>query len=283
LKDRRVKMKQRLLTAAVGLSVLCLIFFFFGTWFFNFAIGLISALAVFEVLKTTECHKHRLLTGVSLVFALLVPFFRTPGFNLFGRIAVAGYLLVLFGVLLLQHETIRFEKAAVTFMASLLIPFSMSTMIYMRDQFPRDGLFFSLLVFAGAWAADTGGYFIGRFFGKHKLAPKISPKKTVEGAIGGVVFNIAFFLLMGLGYFFCQQQMGASVEIHYIQMGIAGVILALIGMLGDLAASLVKRQCGVKDYGSIFPGHGGIMDRFDSVLFVAPCLYVLLQFMTLVS
>lgn len=88
---------------------------------------------------------------------------------------------------------------------------------------------------------------------------------------------------MGLCYYFYQRQMGTAVEIHYLQLGLLGAVSAVISILGDLSASLVKRQCGVKDFGTIFPGHGGVMDRFDSVLFVAPFLYVALQAVTLVS
>ncbi len=276
-------MKQRLLTAAIGLTLLLVIMFFFHTWIFNIAIALVAGIAVWELLQATGYSKNKLLSALSLLFAVLVPFFRTPKFNLVSLIGVLLYLLGLFTIMLYQHETIRFEEIGTVFMISLLVPFSLSTMIYIRDQFARDGLFFVLLAIGGGWLADAGGYFIGRFFGKHKLAPKISPNKTVEGAIGGVVFNIVFFMLLGLIYYLCQMLAGVTVEVHYIRIGLLGAVFSVISMLGDLSASLVKRQCGVKDFGAIFPGHGGVMDRFDSVLFVAPCMYVALQLVTLIG
>ncbi len=277
------EMKQRIFTAVVGLTLLLVVLFFFDTWFFNAAIALLSGIAVFEIFQAAGYLKNRPLSVLCFVFVLLVPFFRTPGFNLVSRVVILVYVLGLFAIMLYQHETTRFDTIGTVFTVSVLVPFALSSMIYMRDQFDRDGLFYIMLVFAGAWFADAGGYFIGRFFGRHKLAPKVSPHKTVEGAVGGVLFNIIFFLLMGLGYYFYQRQMGTAVEIHYLQLGLLGAVSAVISILGDLSASLVKRQCGVKDFGTIFPGHGGVMDRFDSVLFVAPFLYVALQAVTLVS
>lgn len=277
-------MKQRILTAVIGISLLLVVLFFYQIWVFNAAIALAAVIAVFEVLQAAGLRKNKLLLAVCLLFAAFVPFFRTPGFHLLGQIAVVVFLLALFAILLWQHETLRFEQLGVAFAASVLVPFSFSTMVYIRDQFAHpDGLFFIMLVFAGAWFTDSGGYFIGRFFGKHKLAPKISPNKTVEGAVGGVVFCVVFYLLMGVCYYFYRQSFGPAVTVHYLQLGLLALVIAPVGMLGDLVASLIKRQCGIKDFGSVFPGHGGMMDRFDSILFVAPVLYVALQFITLIS
>lgn len=276
-------MKQRILTAVIGLSLLLVILFFYDTWIFNIAIAVFSGIAVLEIFHAAGYFKNKLLLVLCLLFVLTVPFFRTPGFNLVSRIVILIYVLGLFAAMLYQHETTRFDTVGTVFTVSVLVPFAFSSMIYMRDQFVRDGLFYIMLVFAGAWFADAGGYFVGRFLGKHKLAPKISPHKTVEGAVGGILFNVIFFLIMGLCYYFYGKQTGLGIEIHYIRLGLLGAIAAVISILGDLSASLIKRQCQVKDFGTIFPGHGGVMDRFDSVLFVAPFLYVALQVVTFVS
>ena len=129
-----------------------------------------------------------------------------------------------------------------------------------------------------AWLTDTGAYLFGITMGKHKLAPKISPKKTVEGAVGGVVFCVATVLLLSLVYqWICSSVWGVSLSVDYWRLLLLVPVGALISMLGDLSASLIKRQCGVKDYGSLMPGHGGIMDRFDSVFFVLPCLVLFIR------
>ena len=134
----------------------------------------------------------------------------------------------------------------------------------------RNGDEIYLLAFLGAWICDTFAYFTGNFFGKHKLIPAISPKKTVEGSIGGIIFTIAGFAIYGL-------IMNTCFEAHlsYLILCVYGLILSIVSQFGDLIASSIKRQYDLKDYGFIFPGHGGVLDRFDGVLLVAPTLYVL--------
>ena len=123
--------------------------------------------------------------------------------------------------------------------------------------------------------ADTGGYFVGRFLGKHKLAPTISPKKTVEGFIGGIVVDIVSLIAAGLIYetWFA----GGDIKVNYVLLGIMGAVTAVMGTLGDLSASFIKRSCDVKDFGNIMPGHGGVLDRFDSVMLVAPTVYIFVE------
>ena len=115
-------------------------------------------------------------------------------------------------------------------------------------------------------------FFVGRSIGKHKFAPKISPNKTLEGAIGGVVGGVLGFLVFGL----CMQYI-FELTPNYLLLGVFGLLGAVIAEIGDLSASAIKREFSLKDYGDIMPGHGGVMDRFDSVLFVAPLLYLLLN------
>ena len=116
---------------------------------------------------------------------------------------------------------------------------------------------------------DTFAYFSGYFFGKHKLCPEISPKKTVEGSIGGSLWSVGIVLVYGL---LVDKQFG--VEINYIKLGVLGVLIAIVSQIGDLTASVIKRKYGVKDYGTIFPGHGGVLDRLDSIIATAPLVYV---------
>ena len=120
-------------------------------------------------------------------------------------------------------------------------------------------------------APDTFAYFCGRLFGRHKLIVEISPKKTVEGSIGGTLFCVGAFLLYGLIL-----QVAFDLSPRYVMLGVAGLLAAFISQIGDLIASLIKREHGVKDYGFIFPGHGGVLDRFDSILAIAPLLWILL-------
>ncbi|MBQ5801294.1 MAG: phosphatidate cytidylyltransferase, partial [Clostridia bacterium] len=129
------------------------------------------------------------------------------------------------------------------------------------------------LVFVGAWVTDTFAYFTGFFFGRHKLIPEVSPKKTIEGAIGGTLFATVGFAVVGIIY-------GYSTR-NIIILAVIGIFASIVSQLGDLSASLVKRHHGIKDYGSLFPGHGGVLDRFDSILAVSAFLYVVSLFVSL--
>ena len=133
------------------------------------------------------------------------------------------------------------------------------------------GVFVIILVFMVSWVTDVGAYFVGMLLGKHKLIPEISPKKTVEGAIGGIVVATSAYLLYG----FVLDTLIPDMSVNYLFLGVFGFLLSIFSQLGDLVASLIKREYGVKDYGRIFPGHGGILDRFDSTISVSVVLMIL--------
>ena len=143
------------------------------------------------------------------------------------------------------------------------------------EKFGYDAVFFILLILCFAWGGDTCAYFAGRAFGKHKLCPVVSPKKTVEGAIGGVLGTMVFGVVATLIYSIAANRMEAFTRSNigvsmYVIIALLGCIAAVLGIYCDLFDSVVKRQCGIKYYVTIFPGHGGILDRFDSVMFIAP-------------
>ena len=150
------------------------------------------------------------------------------------------------------------------------------------ETYGYDAMFFILLILCFAWGGDTCAYFAGRAFGKHKLAPVVSPNKTVEGAIGGVIGSVVIGLLATIIYSALSGRF-ASLTVavtarHYIIIAAMGAVASVLGILGDLFASAVKRQVGIKDYGTIFPGHGGILDRFDSVMFIAPLVSIVVRY-----
>ena len=126
--------------------------------------------------------------------------------------------------------------------------------------------------------SDTGAYFSGYFFGKHKLAPKISPKKTIEGAVGGVIVCLISYVVLGMIFSFIAKRMGINISVNYITLIVTAPIVSLLSIVGDLSASIIKRHQGIKDFGNIMPGHGGVLDRFDSVFYVAAVLFLLNNF-----
>ena len=142
-------------------------------------------------------------------------------------------------------------------------------------------MFYVLIAIFAAWASDVGAYFTGTFLGKHKLSPNISPKKTVEGLIGGILFNIGIALFCG--FIFTNIWYKGNVVARYEVLALIGLVGSLTSVLGDLSFSLIKRSCHIKDFGQVIPGHGGILDRFDSVIFTAPFIYILVSFLPIVG
>lgn len=276
-------MKQRLITAAVGLILMVALLYMFQTIALNIFTAVISLVALYELLMATKYVKNKYLLIISFIYAGFYPFLMF--FNLQGLrgLALFLYLSLIFLLMLDKHGDLRFEYVAMIAFVTVLIPFSMSCGIRLRDVYLEDGLFFFILAFCGAWITDAGCYFVGTFLGKTKLAPEISPKKTVEGFVGGIIVNVAVTLLLGAGYGLICSLSGAEMIVHYWQFLLFGFLSALLSVLGDLTASLIKRQCSVKDFGTIMPGHGGILDRFDSVLFVMPFTYIFLEYLPLIE
>lgn len=158
---------------------------------------------------------------------------------------------------------------AITILGIIYVPFLFSFIPF--SWLLNNGKFIVVYILAGAWITDTFAYFIGKAFGKHKLS-KISPKKTIEGCIGGIVGATLFFGI----YSYYLNNIG--IESNWVIMTFVGIISSIISQIGDIAASSIKRFCDVKDFGTIMPGHGGVLDRFDSVIFIAPFIFMLFQF-----
>ncbi len=270
-------MKQRIISACVGLCVLVLVLAYFNTWVLNLAISVISVIAVWEVLDIAQRHRNRVLTVAALVFSVLLPFFRVGSVVRLLPIICFLFILTLLGVLLTKHEEMHVEQVAFMSFISLLVPFALTTVLFIRDSLGALlGFYYTVFALAAAWSADTGAYFAGLRFGKHKLSPKISPNKTVEGAIGGGIAALVCSLLLSYLFMVVATQLyGQAVTVNFWLVALASPVLTLLSIMGDLTASVIKRQYEVKDFGQIMPGHGGIMDRFDSVMLVMPAVYLL--------
>ena len=220
------------------------------------------------------------------MYAALVPYtllVMTSNYMVMRRLVMpVSFVLVTFYAiyLVVRNGTISYQKASGLLVFSGIVIFCFYSFIRLKEllpveQFGYDAVFFILLILCFAWGGDTCAYFAGRAFGKHKLCPVVSPKKTVEGAIGGVLGTMVFGVVATLIYSVAADRMEAFTRSNigvsmYVIIALLGCVAAVLGIYGDLFASVVKRQCGIKDYGTIFPGHGGILDRFDSVMFIAP-------------
>jgi phosphatidate cytidylyltransferase len=181
-------------------------------------------------------------------------------------------LLTTLAVAVFSHGKVDIRDASSGYVLWLYSFVGFMALIYMHDMI-AGGQYFYLLAFIGAWITDIFAYFTGVLLGKHKLIPDVSPKKTVEGAIGGVVFCALAFVGFGLLYNTLWVAEGAS-KLSLVMMAVIGVLVSIVSQIGDLSLSLLKRKYGIKDFGKVFPGHGGVMDRFDSVLAVSIMLLV---------
>jgi phosphatidate cytidylyltransferase len=187
-----------------------------------------------------------------------------------GTLGIMIFMAVLFGEMMFNHVKVRFEKICICLVAGILVPYLMTSLIRILDTYL--GRYTICIPFILAFLPDSGAYFAGRFFGRHKLIVEISPKKTVEGSVGGIVFCVLAFLLFG---FIVGKTVGVTP--NYLALSLSAIPISIIAQIGDLVFSLIKREHNVKDYGNIFPGHGGMLDRIDSIIPVAILLYILVS------
>ena len=266
-------MKTRIISAAVAIVLMIIVLLLHKTVVFNIAFGLISAMAIYEIFKATRHLKFMepaiACCAYAFIDAVVSAFHSNGWLTFFTNRLYFGILVLFMCVYYLKFHT-KFNYKNFFFMlgVAILIPYSFGTLISMSYD-ERNGMFVIVMTMCAAWLADSGAYFAGTFFGKTKLCPDISPKKTVEGVVGGVISNGLLMLLVALIYSFIDK----DISPRYFLLLLWGMIAAIIGLIGDLTASIIKRQCGIKDYGNIMPGHGGVMDRFDSLLLVAPFMY----------
>lgn len=232
--------------------------------------AVVALIGLYELYKAYNIHKNMLgyagLVG-SILYILAVRLQTVQGVEEAAMAAlIIGFLIIMF-VYVLTFPKFKADQAAFAVFGLVYLPVLMMC-IYQARMLP-DGLYVSPLIFLAAWGNDTCAYCVGRLIGKHQMTPILSPHKTIEGGIGGVVGAI----ILGLIYGYCMQDYMGSLWNPTVSCGIICGVGALIAIVGDLAASAVKRNTGIKDYGKLIPGHGGIMDRFDSILFTAPVVY----------
>ncbi len=270
-------MKVRILTA-LAMAVLGVpILVFSEHIFFSVAAGLLCLCCVWEMLRVMGLSKKYAVCVPSYIIAAVLPIFGHKTFFAAGEqlnyiliAAIVMFMLLIYlnFVAVFSGGTVKTSDASHAFAMLFYIIASFVSIVVLR-YIPYGNIIY-LMVFLIAWVSDGAAYFVGTFLGKHKLAPEISPKKTVEGAIGGVIFAIIGAIVFGV----IVSKVEPTLAPNYLRLALIGGVLSVIAQLGDLWASLIKREYGVKDYSNILPGHGGIFDRFDSVLAVCVPLMI---------
>ena len=263
-------MKTRIITAVVLLPLFLLALWVLPTVVTAALFMILAALAAFELLHSTQLVRHpRLLTYTMVMAALTALWSWLGGTYVWALLGILAFYMILFGEMMVSHVKLQLDRISLCMAAGVLVPFLLTSLV--RIQGMEHGRIFVIIPLIMSFVSDTGGYFAGRAFGKHKLAPAISPKKTVEGAVGGVLAAIAVMLLYGLVL-----QLAFHMEVNYLYCAVYGALGSFGAIFGDLSMSVIKRQTGIKDYGKLFPGHGGVLDRFDSVLVAGPLAELLL-------
>ena len=255
--------KTRLISGIV-LVIIALATIISGSWILFFtllAVSLIGMRELYKVMKVSDEHVT-VLELVGYLGAVLYYIAMKADFGNYGTMAIIISMILILFVYVFGYPKYRAEQVMAAFFGMVYVAVMLS-FIYLTRSLP-DGKFLVWLIFLCSWGCDTCAYCVGMLIGKHKMAPVLSPKKSIEGAVGGVVGAA----LLGVIY-------AAATQGKMAEYALICAVGALISMVGDLAASAIKRNQNIKDYGKLIPGHGGILDRFDSVIITAPVIYYL--------
>ena len=258
----------RLIVAAVWIAICLVVLLVLPVW----ATGILETIAAFFMAKELVCNtglvKNKLMQAFCIIQAILIPWAIYFNADVYAFIAMMFvFVFVLFFAEITSKQKIGTNGIFAAFFGAYVFPILISLLVPILNL--DNGRNLVLIPFISAWCSDAGAYFIGSKFGKHKLAPSISPKKSIEGAFGGVAGGILGMLIYGIILHFCK------TDVPWLIFVFMGVLGSVFGLLGDLFLSYIKRDCKIKDFGNFLPGHGGVLDRFDSVLFVVPVCYYL--------
>lgn len=262
-------MKTRIITAIVALAVFAAVLIA-PPIVFTIALALVILFMLYECYSATKADTAMKVVGfvsAVLMMAVLYGISVAPKY-VFPLFAVVIVMIIILHMVLIvaEHGKNSYKEILSNGFLTLYVVLSMGCAWLAKEMF---GTAYMLLIFICAWSTDTFAYFTGKFFGKHKLIPHVSPNKTVEGSIGGV----AGTMILSVIYLFALNKVFA-LDVNWLISGLAvGFVGGVFSQVGDLTASAIKRDTGIKDFGWIFPGHGGFMDRFDSVMFIAPFIF----------
>lgn len=263
-------MKTRIIAACVLLPLFLLVVFVAPGICTAIMFGLMASIGAYELLHNTGIVKHIRLIVYGMIAAFLVALWSYFGSDsVAAQAGVLVFAAIMMAEVMCSHMKLPVGVVAACLIAGLLIPYLFTSLVRIHRM--DSGRFYIVTPFVLAFLSDTGAYFAGVFFGKHKLAPVISPKKTVEGLAGGVLGAV-----LGMILYCVVLQFAFNFVVNYFYAIIYGILGSLTAVFGDLCFSVIKRQTGIKDYGNLIPGHGGILDRFDSMIFVGPLAEILL-------
>lgn len=257
-------MKQRIQTAIIALIIFVPLVIY-GGWPFTIFTYIMATIGVMELMKMNKSIQSKVpsFLAIGFLWILLLPTINTviPNFWFTKQEFIIVFIMVILSYTVLSKNTFTFDNAGFLLLATAYVGMGFFFLIQIRMA----GLSYILYALFVIWATDTGAYFFGRAFGKRKLWPEISPNKTMAGAIGGIIVACIVAISFQLVYPF---------ELSLLAIVGMTIVVSIVGQIGDLVASAFKRHYEIKDSGTLLPGHGGILDRMDSLLFVLPLLHL---------
>ena len=279
-------MKKRIITALIAVAVIVVpCFAFMHTVVFPIILSIFSAIAVYEMIKVTGS-KNVFMISFSCLTAAFIPFIFHFNLKVPFMPLIAAYILIYLTMMVFRYQKTKFSDVLMAMFSTLAIPSALSIFLILRDCYitypekytKENGIYFILLAMLCCWGTDIFALFSGKLFGKRKLCPNISPNKTVAGAVGGVLCTLALNIVV---FFIFDKFFFTLHTLVWWQIIIISAVLSVISIFGDLSASIIKRNHDIKDFGNIFPGHGGVMDRIDSCVFVLAGTYLALYFVNI--
>ena len=267
-------MLTRIIVAVICLPLFLAVIFFAPVWVYGIVVGVIAGVSAWELLRAVGGINKRMHI-VSSLFALSMPILSII-YDAGAVFTVMVFLLFAYTLCELMRSVsyekgLKLETVAICILAGAVMPLMLTSLVKLAQR--PHGVVYALLPYVAAFLSDSGAYFIGIFFGKHKLAPRLSPKKSIEGAVGGLVTTVIAMIIFGIVLH------ALDYKVNFYIMAVYGVFGSAACQLGDLSFSAIKRLYGVKDYGNLLPGHGGMLDRFDSTFWTAVMVDILVSWL----
>lgn len=283
-------MLSRIITSIIGIAVMIPIMFFSHTYVFPAVLAFFCLISLYEIFVCIKLKGKLFITLPTYAIGITFPFLckyivdTVGNADLLNGILCASvviYLVYLLSCAVLFHKKIDVNTLSICFILVVYIIGGFSSLQILEVSISK-GIIAVLPVFIASWITDIFAYFTGRLFGKHKLCETISPKKTIEGSIGGTIFCAVFFAVYAT-IIFTNTPPTSGYAVGYILAICTALLLSVVAQFGDLFMSLIKRKFGIKDFGSFFPGHGGVLDRFDSILAVSPVFLIIVTVIKIIT
>lgn len=267
-------MKTRIISGAVMVAIMIGVLLLWSVFPPTAVIfvSILAAAAAYEALYRTGYNKNKLSVILAAVYSALMPFVYCGYLDVYSEWVTVVFAVLMIALCIKNHQTISAPACGFSLALPIGMAYAFSCFAALLNSPDSKGLLYLLLLLNFSSIADCGAYFVGSAIGKHKLAPVLSPKKTIEGSVGGIICSVIFTFVIILIY-----NTTTSYGTNVWPFVAATPVFAVLGMMGDIFFSYIKRQCGIKDYSNLIPGHGGILDRVDSILMIAPVFVIFLQ------